>query len=529
MPERGQQEPMSTVLPPGMDGAAFAAGMRAFAAEIGSEWVMVSDADLVPYHDAYAFASLDDHHPGGAIAPASVEELQAVLRIANEREIPLWPVSRGKNYGYGGAAPRMSGSVVLDLGRMRRIIDIDVKHGVALVEPGVSFFDLHEHLVTEDVPFWASVPGNAMGSVLGNALEYGLGYGPTGDRAASLAGMEVVLPNGELIRTGTGAMDGSRCWNLFPYSYGPSWDRMFMQSNFGVVTKAGIWLYPEPEELLTLDIELPNESDIGWLIEMLAPLRMQGVLQGRIYASNFMRVVMGSGRRHEWASDNRAIPDSRHQEIMDEFGLGWWGIGLNFYGDPALNRARAKVVQDAFTRHTDAPVRTSSWRKGEPRPLSPAHGVPISFPLRLANWVSPNGGHLGFSPVLPPDGEAVAEQISRSRAIFRQHDFDFYGAVTLGERHVNVVNMLAYDRNDADMAHRADALFHALMADAKARGFGEYRSHLSYMDDVAATYDFNGGSMHRLNEWMKDAIDPNGIIAPGKQGIWPRRFREARA
>lgn len=519
---------MTAVLPPGMDASAFAAAMQAFADLLGTQNVLITEGDLLPYHDAYGFAAVDDHHPAAALAPANVEELQAVLRVANERGVPLWPISRGKNYGYGGAAPRMSGSVVLDLGRMRRILDIDVKHGVALVEPGVSFFDLHEHLASENVPFWPSVPGNSLGSVLGNALEYGLGYGPTGDRAANLAGLEVVLPNGDLIRTGSGAMEGSPCWNLFPYSYGPSWDRMFMQSNFGIVTKAGIWLYPEPEELLTLDIELPNESDIGWLIEALAPLRMQGVLQGRIYASNFMRVVMGSGRRHEWASDNRAIPDARHPEIMDAFGLGWWGIGLNFYGDPALNRARAKVVEDVFARYTDQTFRTSSWRKGDPRPLSPAHGVPISFPLRLGNWVSANGGHLGFSPVLPPDRAAVELQISRSRELFRQHDFDFYGAVTLGERHVNVVNMLAYDRADADMAHRADALFRDLMADARSRGFGEYRSHISYMDDVAASYDFNGGSMHRLNEWMKDAIDPNGILAPGKQGIWPRRYRDIR-
>ena len=520
---------MSAVLPPGLDAAGFAAAMRAFAGVVGSEYALVTEADLIPYHDAYGFDSLDNHHPGGAVAPADVPELQAVLRIANERGVPLWPISRGKNYGYGGAAPRMSGSVVLDLGRMRRIIEVDAVHGVALVEPGVSFFDLHEHLQRENIPFWASVPGNSLGSVLGNALEYGLGYGPTGDRANNLAGLEVVLPNGELIRTGTGAMAGSSCWNLFPYSYGPSWDRMFMQSNVGVVTKAGIWLYPEPEELLTLDIELPNETDIGWLIEALAPLRMQGVLQGRIYASNFMRVVMGSGRRSEWASDNRAIPDERHPEIMEEFGLGWWGIGLNFYGAPALNLARAKVVKDVFARYTTQPFRTSIWQRGDPRPNSPAHGVPISFPLRLGNWVSPNGGHLGFSPVLPPDRAAVEQQISRSRELFRQHDFDFYGAVTLGERHVNVVNMLAYDRGDADMTRRAEALFRALMADAKSRGYGEYRSHLSFMDDVAATYDFNGGSMHRLNEWMKDAIDPNGILAPGKQGIWPRRFREARA
>lgn len=57
---------MSAALPPGVNGAAFAAAMRAFAAQIGSEWVMVSEENLIPYHDAYGFAALDDHQPGAA-------------------------------------------------------------------------------------------------------------------------------------------------------------------------------------------------------------------------------------------------------------------------------------------------------------------------------------------------------------------------------------------------------------------------------------------------------------------------------
>lgn len=520
---------MSAILPPGMDAAGFARAMRALASEIGDEWVVLTEEDLIPYNDAYGFADPVDHVPGAAIAPANVEELRAVLRIANERGLPVWPISRGKNYGYGGAAPCMSGTVVLDLGRMRGILDIDVERGVVVVEPGVGFFDLYDYLEREKIPLWASMPGNSLGSVLGNALEYGLGYGPLGDRANSLVGMEVMLPNGELIRTGMGAMEGSPCWNLFRYSYGPSWDQLFMQSSFGVVTKAGVWLYPEPEEVLSLSMELPNEADIGWVVEALAPLRLRGVVQGPVNIGNFMRIAMGSGRRAEWSTDSRSIPDAVHQDIMEEFGLGWWGLHLTFYGEPILNRARAQVVSDVFARYTAQPFQTQAWRRGEPRPQAPSHGVPISFPLRIANWVSPNGGHLGFSPVLPPDRSAIEEQISRSRALFRRHDFDFYGGVTLGERHVNVVNMLAYDRGDADMTRRADTLFRELMADAKARGFGEYRSHLSYMDDVARTYDFNGGALHRLNEWMKDAIDPNGILAPGKQGIWPKRFRDERA
>jgi 4-cresol dehydrogenase (hydroxylating) len=49
------------------------------------------------------------------------------------------------------------------------------------------------------------------------------------------------------------------------------------------------------------------------------------------------------------------------------------------------------------------------------------------------------------------------------------------------------------------------------------------------MDDVALTFDFNNHALLRLNETVKDALDPNGILAPGKQGIWPKAFRGVRA
>ncbi len=65
--------------------------------------------------------------------------------------------------------------------------------------------------------------------------------------------------------------------------------------------------------------------------------------------------------------------------------------------------------------------------------------------------------------------------------------------------------------------------------DAKAHGYGEYRTHIEYMDLVASTYDYGGGALRKLNERVKDALDPKGIIAPGKSGVWPANRRGNRS
>src|SRR6185312_9651654 len=102
----------------------------------------------------YAFGDGLDHEAAATLAPASVEEVQAIVRIANEYKVPLWPVGRGKNFGYGGAAPAMRGNVILDLGRMNRILDVDEKFANCQLEPGVSYFDLYNHLKDNKIPLW---------------------------------------------------------------------------------------------------------------------------------------------------------------------------------------------------------------------------------------------------------------------------------------------------------------------------------------------------------------------------------------
>jgi hypothetical protein len=96
---------------------------------------------------------------------------------------------------------------------------------------------------------------------------------------------------------------------------------------------------------------------------------------------------------------------------------------------------------------------------------------------------------------------------------------DYQASFAFGERHLINVNAILLDKDDPDMMRRVDPFIRTLVADAKAHGYGEYRTHLDYMDLVASTYDFNGGALGKLNAKVKAALDPFGIIAPGKSGI----------
>lgn len=520
---------MRLQLPPGRSAAQFDAGLNAFRGAVGDDWVLATDLDRDTYSDFYAPGDEELHAPGAAVAPGSVEEVQAVVRLANEHRIPLWPVSRGKNLGYGAAAPRVAGSVVLDMGRMRRILEVHPELAYCVVEPGVSFFDLYEHLQANDIPLWMSVPGNAWGSVMGNALDRGFGYTPYGTHTRNICGLEVVLPDGDLVRTNMGAMEGAHAWHAFPYGFGPSFDQMFVQSNLGVVTKMGYWLQPAPESSLGLSMQIPNEEDIGWVVDTISPMRRNGLIDQNQFVPSWLGKLVLMGQRSDFWDGPGAMPESRVEELLREHDMGYWTVNVRLYGTPAVNAAKAEAIKAGFARHIDTEFAETVWNTGDPVvAMDPSFGVPSAIPLQMANWTGGRGAHLGFSPIVPATGEHVLRQLRRSRELIAAHDVDFYASFTIGERAANNINMLMYDRDNGEQVRNIRALFSALVAQAREAGYGEYRTHLTWMDPVSDTFDFNDHALRRMNERIKDALDPNGIIAPGKQGVWPTAMRAQR-
>ncbi len=507
-------------IPPGFTAARLSEALRAFESALGADKVFFDDLDRHGYRDKFAIQE-GTHLPVGAIGPTTVEEVQAALRVANQYKLPVWPISRGKNLGYGGSAPLLTGSVVMDLSRMKKI-EFDEEFGTVLLEPGVGFYDLYDFIRKNNLPYWLSTPGNSWGSVIGNALDRGVGYTPYGENTKNLCGLEVVLPTGEVVRTGMGAFANAPTWGAYPFGFGPGWDQMFVQSNFGVVTKANMWLMPEPESLMGMDVEFDRPEDLKAMVDTIGPLRRERVLQQSPSIGNWLRAAAVATRRNEWTDKPGALDDSVIDAIRKRFGLGWWGVSLRLYGREEVNKAAYKVLEAAMKAIDPLTIKPTTWVKGQPLEYSGWTGTPITFPMQNVNWYGGRGGHIGFSPIIPQNGTKALEQFQRTYARYKEYGMDYQGSFAFGERHLINVNAMLFNKDDPAMMGRIDPFFRQLVADAKAQGYGEYRTHLDYMDLVADSYDWNGGALRKLNETVKDALDPNGILAPGKSGIWPK-------
>ena len=87
------------------------------------------------------------------------------------------------------------------------------------------------------------------------------------------------------------------------------------------------------------------------------------------------------------------------------------------------------------------------------------------------------------------------------------------------------VTLIIFDTKDEAQTRAAYDVAKRLVRDCAKLGYGEYRAHLDFMDLAAEQYSFGDHVQRRFNETIKDALDPNGILSPGKQKIWPRAMR----
>jgi len=203
---------------------------------VGSENFTDSLIDLIAYSKD---ASEHRHRPDAAVWPVNTEQISAIMKLANREKVPVVP--RGAGTSLAGLAVPEQGGIILDLGRMDKIIDINIEDRLAVVQPGVIYADLDRALSPHGFFF---PPDPASGSVctLGGNVATNAGgikgakYGTTKDYVLAL---EVVLPDGRILHTGSKCMKSVSGYDL---------TRLFVGSEgtLGVVTEITFKVNPKP-------------------------------------------------------------------------------------------------------------------------------------------------------------------------------------------------------------------------------------------------------------------------------------------
>lgn len=508
-----------TMLAKGVRKADFAGAVAAMRKVVGDEWVFADTEAVTPWKKSYTPDPYGKHVPVGAVCPENVEQVQAIVKIANQFRQPIWPVSTGKNMGYGMTSTAAPGQMILDLKRMNRILSVDPELCTALVEPGVTYRELKDYLVENNLPLWIDVPtvGPVVGPV-GNTLDRGVGYTPYGEHFMVQCGMEVVLADGEILRTGMGSTKNPSAWQAFKWGYGPYLDGLFTQSNFGIVTKMGMWLMPAPPVYKPFVIRHKKMEDVARIVEAMRPLRIANIVPNVVLMMGGAYQLAMFKRRGEVWDGAGPITDEAVAKAAKANDLGMWNTYIALYGTEGMIAESEKIIRAAFGAIdgevlTEAEVGDNPWFHHHATLMQ--GGLNLDE-IGLARWRGNGGGLAWFAPVAPAKGSETQGQVELAKQILGKYGFDYTAAFAIGSRELHHIIALLYDKSDPAEEKRADDCYRELVTGFGEKGWASYRTGVHAMDLVAEQF----GSVNRaFNAKLKQALDPNHIIAPGKSGI----------
>lgn len=201
---------------------------------------------------------------------------------------------------------------------------------------------------------------------------------------------------------------------------------------------------------------------------------------------------------------------------------------FSLYGPRDLVETQVAVVNRAFktipgatitTRlHISAPGQALDAEIiGDAPEILPQTGRPTLYSLNCLNFREENAGHVAFAPVIPPSGREMYEWYLKAKKLTMDAGFDFVADFHLFARYTIPIDLVMFKHSEQ---RRMRNLLKDLTDMTVKLGYSEYRTHVSFMQEVASHHNFNNGAMAKLVTAFKDLLDPNGVISPGKSGIY---------
>jgi 4-cresol dehydrogenase (hydroxylating) len=527
--------------------------IEAWKADIGAENVLSSSDELNVYTQS---ACGSKRRVIAVLKPVSLEQVQQVVKIANRFKAPLYPISCGKQWGMGSRLPVTDGAVIVDLSGMNRIIEVNEQFHYAVVEPGVTQRQLLDYIKSNNLSLMLNVTGSTSDtSLIGNAMDRGVGYFDS--RAHGMSNMQVVLGNGETIRTGFGHYDNAKTKNLYSQGVGPALDGLFPQGNFGIVTSACIDLMPGADAHMAAIIKIDSEDKLPLLIDSLVKLRARGVITTVAHIGNRERsyITLAPLLYEQLLQAGESAGESTRAKavkMLEDGGFGPWSAAIGVLGTKAQLKLARKEIRSAVGNYAKTMFLSDSLIAKARSVATKLAFIPaIRAQLLMLNAIEPvygftrgeatdkslkgvywaagdfehldnpdpdhsHSGVLFCLPIIPAHGETVLEVVRDTRETFARRGFEAAITVNLmGTKAMEGVVSLAFDRRDAEKTKAAHACIQEMEARYMEQGFPPYRVSINSMHHVVSEKDPFWQTVREL----KKVLDPNNIIAPQRYNL----------
>jgi glycolate oxidase len=438
--------------------------------------------DLLIDMVSYSYDASDhDHRPEAAVWPTSSEEVSRILLIANEHRIPLTP--RGAGTGLAGAAVPARGGIVVDMCRMNKILDIRIPDRLTVVQPGVVYADLEKALAPYGF-FFPPDPASGTVCTLGGNVATNAGgmrgakYGVTSDYVMAL---EVVLPDGRIMRTGSECMKSASGYDL---------TRLFVGSEgtLGVITEITFKINPRPTACKTV---LVSFADLRDAARAITGIMHSGIIPSvlELFDENSIKVLREYG--------SMDLPKVAAMILVETDG----------YTDAETAFQMAKVIEVAKKNNvTDIRVANTAEDAEELWRARKSVGS-------VAAQLRPNN----VSEDVTVPISRVPDLLTRISIIVRNHHLPFviFGHAGDGNLHPKIM----YDPSDPNqvkaVGKAVDEIFR-LTCELGGTLTGEHGIGLSKAPYMGLEHDPVAMNVMRS---IKKLFDPNNILNPGKMAL----------
>lgn len=473
-------------------------------------------------------------HLAGAVVTRTVAEVQQVCRIAVQHAVPIYPISGGRNWGYGSATPVCDDAIILDLSQHQEIT-IDESTDTACLEPGVTQARFRDFLVQNQLPYVVPTTGaGPSGSIVGNALERGYGLAPITDHFSAIRGITAVLADGSLYQSPLEKLGGApHRWGL-----GPSFDGVFSQSSLGIVVNARIALSRQPATITAIRIQADQVDNLVSVCKQLSSR-----LPGTLAAMQILNSLRMAALRVPYPSASSVLSPHEVSTLeRNERIAPWTAVGI-LAGEPsvvsAAKRVAKRIAKRAGLRFTSVSERQLDGL-ARARPLlslrmknqltlteclfKHVRGIPNALSHRLLAWrpggetierdrepTSSSNGLYWYAPLVKFDPDQVTQFTNFITQNCR--DFGINPLITMNKLSTQAFGstiLILFDRQSSREVARAAEFYSQLVDRGLAQGFVPYRLPASQMDSIPEL------DSSRLMQAMKASLDPGGLLSPGR-------------